>query len=138
MADPLTIVGGIAAILDLISFGYKVVSLAAELKDSAGEIEANSEHKVVINDIEVILGNLRPRDNAKLHDLEPLRQRSLLIATEFKTALDKLKIDGKHSTWKVMKVAIRNVWDKKKILELDNRLRGLSLELNTHLTSNSK
>jgi hypothetical protein len=138
MADPLTIIGGIAAILDLISFGYKVVSVAAELKDSPGELEVNSEQSVIVQDIEAIVGDLRPRDGAEQDDFEPLRQKALVIATELKTALDKLKLDGKHSAWKAMKVAIRNVWDREKLQKLEQRLRGLTLELNTRLTANSR
>jgi hypothetical protein len=138
MADPLSIIGGIAAILDLISFGYKIVSVAADLHDSTGELEVNSEQNVIISDIEAILGNLRPSSSAEKNDFEPLRQRALIIATELKTALDKLKIDGNHSKWKAIKVAMRNIWDKKKVQELDQRLRGLTLELNTHLTANSR
>lgn len=138
MADPLSIIGGIAAILNLISFGYKIVSVAADLHDSTGELDVNSEENVIVNDMEAILGNLRPINGAEKNDFEPLRQRALIIATELKTALDKLKIDGNHSKWKTIKVAIRNIWDRKKVQELDQRLRGLTLELNTHLTANSR
>jgi hypothetical protein len=138
MADPLTIIGGITAVLDLISFGYKIISVAAELKESTGELEINNERDIIVRDIEVILGNLRQRSKDEDHSLGRLRQSSLVIATEFKSALDKLKIHGNVTKWKTMKVAFVNIWDKKKLQELDSRLRGLTLELNTHITANSR
>ena len=138
MADPLTIIGGIAAVLDLISFGYKIISVAAELKESTGELEINNERDIIVRDIEVILGNLRQRSMDEDHSFGRLRQSSLVIATEFKSALDKLKIHGNITKWKTMKVAFVNIWDKKKLQELDSRLRGLTLELNTHITANSR
>ncbi|GFG23810.1 hypothetical protein IFM61606_03701 [Aspergillus udagawae] len=137
MADPLTIIGGITAVLDLISFGYNIISVAAELKESTGKLEINNERDIIVRDIEVILGNLRQRSKDEDHSLGRLRQSSLVIATEFKSALDKLKIHGNVTKWKTMKVAFANIWDKKKLQELDSRLRGLTLELNTHITANS-
>lgn len=138
MADPLTIIGGIAAVLDLISFGYKIISVAAELKDSTGELDINKERDIIVRDIEVILGNLRPGSTDEDYHLGRLRQSSLVIATEFKSALAKLKIDGNITKWKTIRVALANIWDKKKLQELDSRLRGLTLEVNNHITANSR
>lgn len=138
MADPFTIIGGIAAVLDLISFGYKIISVAAELKDSTGELAINTERNIIVGDIEIILGNLRPSSADEDYNLGRLRQSSLVIATEFKSALAKLKIDDKIGKWKSIRVALANIWDKKKLQELDSRLRGLTLEVNTHIAANSR
>lgn len=138
--DPVTGISTAAAVLDLVTFGYKIIACAAELHSSAvGALEGNVDRDVVVRDIQFILGSLKkPDDKDGGQQLEELRKRSIKVATELSVSLNKIQIGPGASKREALIAAIRTLWKKKDIAELDGRLRGLSQELNLCLTANSR
>jgi hypothetical protein len=137
--DPISGIGAAAAVLDLITFGYKIITCAAELHSSnVGALEENSDREVVTRDIQCILGNLTPNGEGGGNELEELRKRSVKVASELSVCLNKIKIGPGASKRAALAAAIRTLWNKKDMAELDGQLRGLSHELNLRLTANSK
>jgi hypothetical protein len=138
--DPISIIGTAAAVLDLITFGYKIITCAVELRSSTvGALEENTNREAVTRDIQYILGGLkRPDGKNGGSELEELRKRSVKVASEISVALNKITIGPDASKRAALAAAIRTLWNKKDIAELEGRLRGLSHELNLHLTANSK
>ena len=56
--DPISIIGTAAAVLDFVTFGYKLITCAAELQSStAGALEENTDREVVTCNIQSILGS---------------------------------------------------------------------------------
>jgi hypothetical protein len=49
-------------------------------------------------------------------------------------ALAKLKVQGNKTKWKTMRKAIRSVWSKEKVHDLEHRLSSFRDELNLHIT----
>jgi hypothetical protein len=47
--------------------------------------------------------------------------------------LDKVKVKGKQDKWKSIRKALRSVWSKEEIEELEGRLARLKEELNLHV-----
>jgi len=138
--DPISIIGTAAAVLDLVTFGYKLITCTAELQSSTvGALEENTDREVVTCHIQSILGSLKKPDGKDgENELEELRKRSVKVASEISVSLNKIKIVPGASKRAALAAAIRTLWNKKDIAELDSRLRGLSHELNLHLTANSR
>jgi hypothetical protein len=137
--DPASSVSTAAAVLSLVTFGYKIVTCAAELHNcTVKALEENTDREAITRDIQCILGNLkRPDHKDRGYELEELRKRSVKVASETFISLNKIKIGPSALKQVVLAAAIRTLWNKKDIVELDSRLRGLSNELNLRLTANS-
>ena len=54
-------------------------------------------------------------------------------ADELLAALDKVKVIGKQGRWKSIRKALRSVWSKEQIRELERRLASFRVELNLHV-----
>jgi hypothetical protein len=138
--DPVSAIGTAAAVLDLITFGYKIITCAAELHSSSvGALEENTDREAITRDIQFILGSLkRPDVKDGGNVLEELRKRSVKIASEISVSLNTIKIGPSASKRAALAAAIRTLWNKKALADLYDRLRGLSNELNLRLTADSK
>ncbi|KIW12933.1 hypothetical protein PV08_08120 [Exophiala spinifera] len=137
--DPATAISTAAAVIDLVIFGYKVIACAVELRSSAqGALEENIDRETIARDIQYVLGNLHGSNEADGdRELEDLRQRALKVATELSIELNKLKVTPNGSKQEALKKALRSLWKRKDILNLEDRLRGLSQEINLHLTTDA-
>ncbi len=135
--DPVTAISTAAAVIDLVTFGYKVIACTGELRSSAqGALEENIDRDIIVRDIQYVLGNLYgPKEENADPELEDLRQRALKVATELSLDLNKLKVSPNGPKREALKKALLNLWKRKDILDLDNRLRDLSQEINLHLTA---
>jgi len=56
------------------------------------------------------------------------------VAVELLGALDKLKVHGEKQKWKSMRKALRSLWTKDKIQDIEKRLASFREQLNLHVT----
>lgn len=130
--DPLTVVSLVGTIVQFIDFGSKVISQSAELyHSSTGRLEQNADVETATNDLVRLKGQLdasRP-DN----DLQELCDACGKIAAELLEALNGLRVSGGGRRWQSFRKALKSIWTKDKIEQLENRLTKLREELNLRI-----
>jgi hypothetical protein len=134
--DPLTIIGLVGNIVQLVDFSGKLISKSTELyQSSEGALAENIDTETVTNHL-VLLNNKLKNAATTTGDsaLERLCKSCGTAADELLAALDNVKVKGKQTKWKSMRKALRSVWSKEEIKELERRLARLREELNLHVT----
>jgi N-terminal domain on NACHT_NTPase and P-loop NTPases len=137
--DPFTAIGLASSIVQFIDFSFKIVSKASEIKQSAdGVLSENFDLEIVTKDLVVINARLKDslqppkvaivliQEQRRIYDL---RERCNEVAEELLNALDKLKAKGSQGRWKSLRQALKSVWDRDKIIDIQSRLTGLREEL---------
>jgi cysteinyl-tRNA synthetase len=134
--DPLTIIGLVGNIVQFVDFSGKLISKSTELyQSSEGALAENINTETVTNHL-VLLNNKLKNAATSTSDsaLERLCKSCGTAADELLAALDNVKVKGKQTKWKSMRKALRSVWSKEEIKELERRLARLREELNLHVT----
>jgi hypothetical protein len=133
--DPISAVGFAATVVQLVDFGFKIVSKSSELyrSGSDGSIENQSIEKAT-KDLRKLNDQLK-HSNVSDPDLQELCKACSVAADELLAALSKIKVDGKGRPWQSFRMALKSIWSKEKIQELENRLSRFRDELNTRLTA---
>ena len=136
MAEAVALIGFISSIVQLVDFCSKCVSKTVELHhsgngilDENASIERAADHIASLQ-AEVEAGAVRSPDPS-LHDL----CRAIAKASsDLSAALAKLKVQGNKTKWKSLRKALRSVWSKEEIRNLEHRLANFREELNLHIT----
>jgi hypothetical protein len=135
--EALAIVGLVGNIIQFVDFGSKLVSKSVELYQSSdGVLMENIDAEVATNHLVIL--NDKLKDSATAAGDGALKDLCVLCgatATELLTVLGKVKIQGKNSKWKSMRKALRSVWSKEEVEELERRLLNLKNELNLHVVA---
>ncbi|KAF1993832.1 hypothetical protein P154DRAFT_449133 [Amniculicola lignicola CBS 123094] len=125
----------ISSIVQLVDFSSRCVSKSIELHQSAsGVLEDNAsiglvlDHLVSLND--ELAGATASGNGVSLQELCKAVSET---ATELADVLRQLKVCGQKTRWKTMRKAIRSVWSKEKVQELEKRLATFRDELNLHV-----
>lgn len=133
--EPLAIIGLVGSVVQFVDFSGKLISKSTELyQSSKGALAENIDIETAISDLVFLKSKLQittatTGDNA----LERLCTSCGTAADELLLALDKVKVKGKPGKWKSIRKAIRSVWSKEEIEELERRLERLKEELNLHI-----
>ncbi|KAF2116983.1 hypothetical protein BDV96DRAFT_16670 [Lophiotrema nucula] len=132
-------IGVISSVVQLVDFSSRCLAKGVQLYQStSGVLDENEaigtalEHLVSLKDV-VLNATASDADSA----LKELCQAVTGAALELAEALEKVKVKkapGEAARWRSMRKAIRSVWSKEKIRELEHRLEGLRLELSLHIT----
>ena len=135
MMDPLSTIGLVGNIVQFVDFGSKLISKSVELYQSTeGALDENLGAETATNHLKDL--NEKLKNDAKSTGdttLKDLCEACDQVARELLEALDKVKVKGKHEKWKSIRKALRSVWSKEHIEELEQRLARLRAELNLHL-----
>jgi hypothetical protein len=144
--DPISAFGIAVNVIQLVDFTSKLVSEAEEIYRSGdGELIEHAELKTVTKDLlkltlavdssikERKLGRKALSESER--EQERLGQECRHVASELLTALNKLKVGGKHAKWNSMRQALRTVMRKNKIDQLEKRLDRYRQELVANVLS---
>jgi N-terminal domain on NACHT_NTPase and P-loop NTPases len=138
--DILATIGLVGNIVQFVDFGSKLVSKSAKLyRSSEGALEENIDTETATNHL--LLLNDKLKDAATSTGdttLKDLCEACHTVARELLEALDKVKVKGKQQKWKSIRKALRSVWSKEDIEELERRLAKLRTELNLHVVVDLK
>ncbi|KAI9766575.1 MAG: hypothetical protein M1839_004873 [Geoglossum umbratile] len=134
----LATIGLVGNIVQFVDFGSKLISKSVQLyKSNDGTLQENIDAETATNDLVLLNNKLKSSANtAGDAALEKLCISCNDVAVELLEALDKLKVQGKRERWKSMRKAIRSVWDKAHIQQIEGRLAGFKEELNLHIIVN--
>lgn len=133
MIDPMTALGLAGNIIQFVDFAIKLFAKTREIHESAeGSLRTNLDIENATKTIQILQSKLiavPSADNAQAsetqHLLEGLCSSCNDTATELLRALEKLKLQGKKTTWKSMRQALKSIMGKAAILELSSRLDEL-------------
>lgn len=133
--EALAIIGLAGNILQFVDFSTKLISKSNELYKSAEgaladhhDIEATTDDLVLMNQ-KVMNGASSSSDNS----LKALCESCNRVAGELLTALEKLKVKGRATKWLSIRKALRSLWSKEKLDDLERRLGRLRNELVLHI-----
>lgn len=65
--------------------------------------------------------------------MRALSAESQRLASEVVDALEKLKVKGTKTRWASLKVALKDVWNRAEIEDLEQRLSKLQVQVTAHV-----
>lgn len=139
--DPLSALSVAAALFQFIDFTAKIVSKGNHLFQSANGILPENESiestTIRLRDLAGPLQSQTPTVGGYPEDraLKALCGECVDIAMQLLAQLEKLKVpeNCNNRRWKSFRQALKSVWSKDKVDELNKRLRGLDEQLRTHI-----
>ena len=133
--EALAILSLVGNVVQFVEFSSKLIAKSTELyRSSEGALGENIEVEAATNHL--VLLNSKIKDSATTTSddaLDKLCESCKSTADELLAALDKVKVKGKQNRWKSIRKALRSVWSKEQIRELEGRLARLREELNLHV-----
>lgn len=134
--ETVAVISLVGNVIQFVDFSAKLIAKSTELyRSSEGALAENIDTKAAIDHL-VLLNDKLKGSAATTNDntLKNLCESCQSAADELLTALNKVKVSGKQDRWKSMRKALRSVWDKEKIRELEGRLARFREQLNLHIT----
>lgn len=133
--ETLAIIGLVGNIVQFVDFGGKLISKSTELyRSSEGALAEHIDIETAINHL--VLLNSKLKDVATTTGdgaLESLCISCATTADNLLAALDKVKVKDKQHKWKSIRKALRSVWSKEEIGDLERRLATFREELTFHV-----
>jgi hypothetical protein len=142
--DPFTAIGLVSAIVQFVDFGIKLVSKAHEIYESAdGVLEENIEIEAISHSLQNVTVKLniptQPQGSGSTaltqvdRDIIDLANKSKAVADELSKVMGKLQV-SKKSKMKSLGMAVKSVWKKSEIVDLEGRLVKIRDELSFDVT----
>jgi hypothetical protein len=133
--ETLAVISLVGNVVQFVDFSCKLVAKSTELyRSSEGALAENIDTETATNHL-VLLSN-KIKDAATIASDDALRricESCKSIADELLATLNKVKVNGKQERWKSIRKALRSVWSKEQIRELEGRLARFRQELNLHV-----
>ena len=134
--EPLVAIGLVGNIVQFVDFTSKLITKTAEGYRSAdGALVDNARLEAATNDLLAL--NDQIDCNATTGSTDPallsLCSSCNDVAKELLAALSKLKAEGGKSKWKSFRKALRSVWSKEKVLEIERQLSNFRDEINLRI-----
>jgi hypothetical protein len=144
--EAVTALGVAAAALQFVDFGIKLVSKTRQLHGSfkgalPENIEIEDTSKRIYTMVDTFQSALTPRGQAGGQGpisesdqiLEEICKGCVDVSKQLLTRMEKLKVkDTKHRKWKSFRQALKTVWSKEGIREIQEKLAGFERQLGTH------
>jgi hypothetical protein len=133
--DPVTAVGLVSSIVQLVEFSGQLISKSVQLYRSAdGALAENLDIEAVTNDLTQLNEKLKASAVTGDAALKKLCNSCNAVGDELLEALSRLKVNGKQQKWQSARKALRSIWRKEKIDQLEGRLAMFREELNLRIT----
>ena len=133
--EALAVIGLVGNIVQFVDFGSKLVAKSTELYHSYdGALAENVDIETTTKHLTVLIQKLK-EDAITVGDgtLQKLSLACQKAATDLLVALDKVKVKNRQQKWESIRKALRSVWSKEEIRELEQRLAKFKEELNLHV-----
>ncbi|KIL85966.1 hypothetical protein FAVG1_10935 [Fusarium avenaceum] len=133
MVDPLTALGTASAIITLVEFSSKILTNTKAIYQSAtGQNDDTIVLAIVARDVG-ILGDAITASSWTDNNMNDLVYTSQEIARDLLQAIDKLKVKGDKTVWKSFRLALKDVWTKRKLESFSQRLATLQAQVASHI-----
>ncbi len=138
--DPITAIGLASAILSFVDYAHKIVTGATELyKSATGATEENTHTNTIVGDLSDAAADLTDLGGNTKHTraLNDIAAKCRKLSDDLLQLLNTLTVSGDRTTWKALKVAIRNKRKEGKVTgmvaQLDKYRSQVLLRLNLML-----
>ncbi|KAF2183820.1 hypothetical protein K469DRAFT_710189 [Zopfia rhizophila CBS 207.26] len=133
--ETLAIISLIGNVVQFVDFSGKLIAKSTELyRSSEGALAENIDTETATNHLLLLNNKIKDAATANSDDaLNRLCESCKSTADELLAALNKVKVNGKQDRWKTVRKALRSVWSKEEIRELEGRLARFREELNLHV-----
>jgi hypothetical protein len=133
--EALAIIGLVGNIVQFVDFSGELIAKSTELyRSTEGALAENIDIETATNHLVLLNSKLKNAATATGDSaLESLCKSCNTAAEKLLAALDKVKVNGEQQKWKSMRKALRSVWSKEEIGELERRLSKFREELNSHI-----
>jgi hypothetical protein len=133
--EALAVIGLVGNIVQFVDFGSKLISKSIQLYQSSdGVLTENINMETATNHLFRLNNKLENAANSTGDKaLQALCKSCGTVADELLGALDKLKVHEEKKKWKSMRKALRSLWSKEKIQEIEKQLASFREELNLHI-----
>jgi len=132
--DPLTAVGLAGTIVQFVDFTTKIVSKSTELyRSGRGVLAENANIETTTADLKELNSRLEQTTAVHDPDLQALCQACGEVADQLLTALAKLRVTCQGQKWQSLRKALRSIWSKEDITQLEQRLASFRSELNLRI-----
>jgi hypothetical protein len=138
MMDPLSAISLAGNVVQFVDFCCNLVSKSIEIHQShEGAPRDIISIEIATKDLTQLSSEVRNSIATATADdaLERLCRSCIAVASELLQALSKVKANGNAQKWLSFRMALRSVWSKEKIRELEHRLAMLRGQLNLRLTA---
>jgi hypothetical protein len=128
--EALAAIGLVGNIVQFVNFGNKLIANSIELYHSYdGALAENVDIEAATEHLAVLVKKLEDDvvGDGALRDLSRLCQKA---ANDLLAALNTVKVKNTQEKWESVRKALRSVWSKEKIRELEQRLAKFKEELN--------
>jgi urease accessory protein UreF len=134
--DPITTVSLVAIIVQLVDFSCKVLSNSTEFYRSAGGVLIENAHiETTVTDLSKLNTRLKQSSAAGDTELQTLCEACNDVADQLLITLSKVKVNGKGQRWQSFRKALRSIWSKDKIQQLEQRLASFRSQLNLRIAT---
>ena|ERR1700735_2284377 len=129
--DPLTAISLASNVVQFVDFAGKIISKSYEFhKSTTGALREHDDVELVAVDLKRRTERLKKCPGPADSDLVKLSGDCYGVAEELLQALQRVTIKGTSTRWKSLRKALRSVWSKEKILELERRLNRFRDQIN--------
>jgi len=133
MADPFAALGLAGNIITLIDFTCKLFAGAHTIyRSHTGTSDENAVLEVIVRDISSFSGAIFV-EQARSEQLRLLAAESKRVAEELLRALERLKVQGRNTRWGSLKAALREVWSRSEVENLEKSLSKLQAQVTAHI-----
>jgi hypothetical protein len=135
MADPFPALGLAGNIITFIDFSWKLLSGAHSIyRSHSGTSESNEVLEMIARDVSTLSKAVRVEQSSfEDSNIYGLAKETKRVADELLKALEKLKVQGRTSRWKSLKAALKDVWSREEIEDLEQRLSKLQAQVTAHV-----
>jgi hypothetical protein len=135
MADAFSALGLAGNIITFVDFTWKLLSGAHDIyRSHSGTSEGNELLQIIARDVSslsnAVLAEQSSFEDSNLYGLATETKR---VADEVVNALEKLKVQGTKSRWKSLRAALKDVWSREEIENLEQRLSKLQVQVSAHV-----
>jgi hypothetical protein len=133
--ETLAIISLVGNVVQFVDFSGKLIAKSTELyRSNEGALAENIDAETATNYLVLLSNKIKDAATIASDDaLKRLCESCKSTADELLAALDKVKVNGKQDRWKSIRKALRSVWSKEQICELEGRLARFREELNLHV-----
>jgi hypothetical protein len=135
--ESLAAVSLVGNILQFVDFSSKIVSKTHVYLSTDGSLPENIDMELVTDDLVTLSKKLQASASSSHSDptLEGLCEACNNIANELLKALGELKANGKNGKWRSVRQALKSVWRKEEIDDIQQRLIVYRGQLMLHIVA---
>ena len=143
MMEPIAALSLASNVIQVVNFSAGIVSKSSELyKSHNGRLAQHTDIATTSSDLNQLTSKLSAsiappsvptvlfEDDFALH---ALCKRAIDVSQELQDGLNKLQVNGAPSKWKSLRKALKSIWGKERIAQLESRLAAYRDELDSRI-----